>query len=123
MISRMRIRSLPHTIGCVDKIMRTIIDTYFSPNRSVRELRDLIRVGTGISRYPVSSISHRPVRQFFAACRCAECRTTSRVISGAKPITNSSRIDCIPSTNDRSTRGVEAAMMATESTPPGLVAR
>jgi hypothetical protein len=48
MISRMRIVSLPHTIACADKIMLTIIDTYFSPNQSVRELRDLIRVGAGI---------------------------------------------------------------------------
>jgi hypothetical protein len=48
MISRMRIVSLPRTIACADKIMLTIIDTYFSPNQSVRELRDLIKVGTGI---------------------------------------------------------------------------
>jgi hypothetical protein len=48
MISRMRIVSLPGTIACADKIMLTIIDTYFSPNQSVRELRDLIKVGAGI---------------------------------------------------------------------------
>ncbi len=48
MISRMRIVSLPHTIACADKIMLTIIDTYFSPNQSARELRDLVRVGAGI---------------------------------------------------------------------------
>ena len=48
MISRMRIVSLPQTIACADKLMLTIIDTYFSPNQSVRELRDLIKVGAGI---------------------------------------------------------------------------
>ncbi len=48
MISRMRIVSPPRTIACADKIMLTIIDTYFSPNQSVRELRDLIKVGAGI---------------------------------------------------------------------------
>jgi hypothetical protein len=48
MISRMRIVSLPHTIECADKIMLSIVDTYFSPNRSVRELRDLVRAGSGI---------------------------------------------------------------------------
>jgi hypothetical protein len=48
MISRMRIVSLPGTIACADKIMLTIIDTYFSPNQSVRELRELIKVGAGI---------------------------------------------------------------------------
>jgi hypothetical protein len=31
--------------------------------------------------------------------RCGESRTTNRVTSGAKPITNSSRIDCKASTN------------------------
>jgi hypothetical protein len=48
MISQMRILSMPHTLACADKIMLTIIDTYFSPNRTVRELRDLVRVGSGI---------------------------------------------------------------------------
>jgi len=44
-------------------------------------------------------------------------------MSGARPITNSSRTDCRASTNGRSTCGVELAMMAIESRPPGLVAR
>jgi hypothetical protein len=48
MTSRMRIVSSPRTIECADKIMLTIVDTYFSPNRSVRELRDLARVGSAI---------------------------------------------------------------------------
>jgi hypothetical protein len=48
MTSRMRIVSSPRTIECADKTMLTIVDTYFSPNRSVRELRDLARVGSAI---------------------------------------------------------------------------
>ena len=48
MTSRMRIVSSPRTIGCADKLMLTIVDTYFSPNRSVRELRDLARGGSAI---------------------------------------------------------------------------
>jgi hypothetical protein len=48
MISRMRIVSMPRTVECADRIMLAIIDTYFSPNRSVRELRDLARVGSAI---------------------------------------------------------------------------
>jgi hypothetical protein len=59
MINRMRILSLPHTIVCADKIMRTIIDTYFSPNHSVSELRDLIRDGAGID----------PLREFSEVAR------------------------------------------------------
>ena len=48
MISQMRVVSTPRIVACADKIILTIVDTYFSPNRSVRELRDLIRVGEGI---------------------------------------------------------------------------
>jgi hypothetical protein len=48
MISQMRVVSAPRTIECADKIMLTIIDTYFSPNCSVRELRDRIKVGNGM---------------------------------------------------------------------------
>jgi hypothetical protein len=59
MINRMRILSLPHTIACADKIMRTIIDTYFSPNHSVSELRDLVRDGAGID----------PLREFSEVAR------------------------------------------------------
>jgi hypothetical protein len=39
--------------------MGTIIDTYFSPNRSIRELRDLIRAGVGID----------PLKEFSEAAR------------------------------------------------------
>lgn len=45
MVSRMRVLSSPRTVECANKMMLTIVDTYFSPNRSVRELRDLIKVG------------------------------------------------------------------------------
>lgn len=48
MISQMRVVSAPRTVACADKIMLTIIDTYFSPNRSLRELRDLIKGGSGM---------------------------------------------------------------------------
>jgi hypothetical protein len=60
MISRMRVLSEPRVIACADKIMLTIIDTYFSPNRSVRELRDLIKAG-------VAGID--PLREFSEAAR------------------------------------------------------
>jgi hypothetical protein len=60
MISRMRVLSNARTVACADKIMLTIIDTYFSPNRSVRELRDLIKAGAaGID----------PLREFSEAAR------------------------------------------------------
>jgi len=59
MISRMRVLSAPRTIACADKLMVTIVETYFAPNRSVRELRDLIRVGGGID----------PLKDFSEAAR------------------------------------------------------
>jgi|SRR5580692_10799500 hypothetical protein len=60
MISRMRVLSEPRTIACADKLMLTIIDTFYSPNHSVSELRDLIKVGAaGID----------PLREFSEAAR------------------------------------------------------
>ena len=60
MISRMRVLCRPRTVECADKIMLTIIDTYFSPNRSVRELRDLIRA---------DAVGIDPLREFSEAAR------------------------------------------------------
>ena len=48
MVSRMRVLSTPRTVECANSIMLTIIDTYFSPNKSVRELREMIKVGDSI---------------------------------------------------------------------------
>jgi hypothetical protein len=59
MISQMRVVSAPRTVACANKIILFIIDTYFSPNRSVRELRDLIKVGDGID----------PLKEFSEAAR------------------------------------------------------
>jgi|SRR5580658_2419355 hypothetical protein len=59
LLSRMRILSAPRIVACADKIMLTIIDTYFAPNRSVRELRDLIKAGAGID----------PLKDFSEAAR------------------------------------------------------
>jgi hypothetical protein len=59
MISRMRVVSAPRTVACADTIMFSIVDTYFSPNQSVRELRDLIKAGAGID----------PLKEFSEAAR------------------------------------------------------
>jgi hypothetical protein len=59
-ISQMRVMSEPRTVASADKIMLTIIDTFYSPNRSVRELRDLITADA-------SSID--PLREFSEAAR------------------------------------------------------
>jgi hypothetical protein len=59
MISRMRVLSEPQTVACADAVMLSIIDTYFSPNHSVRELRDLIKAGANMD----------PLRKFSEAAR------------------------------------------------------
>jgi len=47
MISRMRILSSPTIVASADKIMRTTIDTYFAPNKTIRELHDeLVKSGS-----------------------------------------------------------------------------
>ena len=46
MISRMRILSSPTIVECADKIMRATIDTYFAPNKTIRELHELVKSGS-----------------------------------------------------------------------------
>jgi hypothetical protein len=48
MISRMRVISSTQTVECADKIMRKTIATYFTPNKTIRELNELIMSGAGI---------------------------------------------------------------------------
>jgi hypothetical protein len=59
MISRMRVLSAPRTVAAADKVMLSIIDAYFAPNRSIRELRDLIKSGAYID----------PLKEFGEAAR------------------------------------------------------
>jgi hypothetical protein len=48
MISRMRVVSLPQTIACAEKVVNTTVSTYFAPNRTIRELHEMMKSGTGI---------------------------------------------------------------------------
>ena len=58
MVSRMRVRSSSRVIENAEKVARTIVETYFAPNRSLRELRDMLE-----------SESMDPLRGFSEACR------------------------------------------------------
>lgn len=60
LISRMRVVSSPRTVACADKIMLSILDTYYLPNQSVTELRDLIKAG---------AVGIDPLREFSEAAR------------------------------------------------------
>jgi hypothetical protein len=48
MVSRMRVVSSPQTIDCADNIMRMTIETYFAPNKTMRDLNDIIKTGTAL---------------------------------------------------------------------------
>ena len=48
MISRMRVMSSPRIVACAERVLLETTDAYFEPNRTVPELRELIRSGTGV---------------------------------------------------------------------------
>jgi hypothetical protein len=48
MISRMRVFSSSRTIVSAQQVMEATVDTFFAPNKSLQELHDLIKSGTGI---------------------------------------------------------------------------
>jgi hypothetical protein len=59
MISRMRVLCSPEIVACADTIMRLTIDTYFVPNKTVQELREMVKNETGID----------PLREFSELAR------------------------------------------------------
>jgi hypothetical protein len=59
MISRMRVLCLPPTVACADQIMVTTIGKYFEPNRTIRDLHELMKSGTEMD----------PLREFSEAAR------------------------------------------------------
>ena len=58
MINLMRMFSSTTIVEGADKVMRMIIDTYLTPNKTFRELRDM-----------VNSAAMDPLRDFSEACR------------------------------------------------------
>jgi len=59
MVNRMRVLGMRKTTASADVVMRSIIDTYFGPNRTVADLRELVKTGQGID----------PLKDFSAAAR------------------------------------------------------
>jgi len=59
LISRMRVLSSLRTVASAEKIMEATISAYFAPNKTIRELHDLMKSGTGID----------PLRGFSEAAR------------------------------------------------------
>ena len=59
LLSRMRMLCQPETVAAGEKLMRLIGDTYLAPNRTFKELRDLIAAEDGID----------PLKDFSVAAR------------------------------------------------------
>ncbi len=57
MINRMRVLSAPPIVACADRIMHTILDTYFAPNKTIRELHDLMKSGGSPAIDPLKEFS------------------------------------------------------------------
>ena len=58
MVSRMRVRSSPRVIETAEKVALTIVETYFTPNRTLHEVYDML-----------NSERMDPLRGFSEACR------------------------------------------------------
>jgi len=48
MISRMRAMSSPEIVACAERVLLETTGAYFQPNRTMVELRELIKTGTGV---------------------------------------------------------------------------
>ena len=59
MVSEMRVISLPRTIACADQVIHAALGTYFAPNKTMRDLHELVQSGTGID----------PLKDFSEAAR------------------------------------------------------
>jgi len=43
MVSRMRALSMPRSVACATIVMRSILDTYFAPSRTMADIRELVK--------------------------------------------------------------------------------
>jgi hypothetical protein len=59
MVSRMRVLGMTKSTACADKVMQSNVDTYFTPNRTLADRRELARTGKGID----------PLKDFAEAAR------------------------------------------------------
>ena len=59
MVSRMRVLTMPRSVACAEKVMESIIETYFAPNRTIADLREIVKGGQGVD----------PLKDFSEAAR------------------------------------------------------
>ena len=74
MISRMRALSSADIVACAERVLLKTTEAYFEPNRTVPELRELIKNGTGVD----------PLRDFAEAVR-EERRQFAHVYAASYP--------------------------------------
>ena len=59
MVSRMRVLGMPRSVECAEKMMKAVIEAYFAPNRTLRDLHEMIKNGANVD----------PLREFSEAAR------------------------------------------------------
>jgi len=59
MLARLRVLNMPRSVACADILLRVIVDTYFAPNRTVADIRELLKTGHGVD----------PLKDFAEAAR------------------------------------------------------
>ena len=59
MVSRMRVLTMPRSVVCTEKVMDSIVETYFAPNRTIADLREIVKGGKGVD----------PLKDFSEAAR------------------------------------------------------
>jgi hypothetical protein len=59
MVSRMRVLNMPKSVVRADEVMRSILDTYFAPNRTIADVREIVKNGGGVD----------PLKDFAEAAR------------------------------------------------------
>jgi hypothetical protein len=59
MVSRMRVLCLPRTVACAEKIMIITLDTFYAPNKTLRDVNEVMKSGSGID----------PLKEFSEAAR------------------------------------------------------
>jgi hypothetical protein len=57
MVSRMRVLAMPRSVACAENLILVIIDTYFQPNKTIRDLHEMMRSSGGVD----------PLREFSEA--------------------------------------------------------
>jgi hypothetical protein len=67
MISRMRALSSPQILAHAEQVLLDTTGAYFEPNKTVADLREMIRTGTGVD----------PLKDFAAAVRDERERLSS----------------------------------------------